>query len=163
MISRPRAESIASFDRLKKLVGFSRYCSASLNRSPSRTRSRCIVAPRKGEAMPIDDLQKWPFRASPEPVPAHSRSVLRRVCEKGAPSRCRNAQMANAERGYRLIFNTHAGCPRKSSGRSGSCTESPVFEALNFNGALAPSKATDFAAVRSLMTRPCPDHRGRIA
>ena len=99
-ISRPKAESIASFDRLKKRVGLSRYCSASLNRSPSRTRSRSIAAPPKSEPMPTQDSEKWPLSASLifsgwGPIPKSSSClsgfpgvVEGRVCRCSCSERC---------------------------------------------------------------------------
>lgn len=61
------------------------------------------------------------------------------------------------------IFKTQATCPRKLSGKSGSSTESPAFETLNFNGVDDPSKVTDFVEFRSLMRMLRPDQYGRIA
>src|SRR2546425_9536746 len=65
-ISRARAESTDCFDKLKKCVGSSRYRWASLNRSPSRTRSRfiCRHLLRVSYAMPPDESKKWLLRAS---------------------------------------------------------------------------------------------------
>src|SRR5256885_17241195 len=64
---------------------------------------------------------------------------------------------------YWLIFKTHAGCGRRSSGRSGSSTDNPAFDALNFNGALEPRRLTPLAAFTSLITRLWPVQRGRMA
>src|SRR5579859_4368461 len=47
--------------------------------------------------------------------------------------------------GHCWIFNTQAGCGRKSSGNSGSSIDKPAFVALNFNGIEAPSNDTDCA------------------
>src|SRR6476659_7764378 len=63
-----------------------------------------------------------------------------------------------------LIFNTHAGCCRSCSGRSGRLTVTPALEILNLSGVADPSRLTDFTPVTSFSIRLLlPDQCGRIA
>src|SRR5882762_9397458 len=64
---------------------------------------------------------------------------------------------------HRLIFNTHAGWERSSSGRSGSSTDTPILEGLNFSGMVDPRRLTDLAPVTSFRRRMRLDQCGRIA
>src|SRR6476661_4867088 len=63
-----------------------------------------------------------------------------------------------------LIFNTHAGCCRSCSGRSGRLTVTPALEILNFSGVVHPRRLTDFTLVTSLSRKLLAlDQCGRIA
>src|ERR1700674_4605222 len=64
---------------------------------------------------------------------------------------------------HRLIFKTHAGWERSSSGRLGSSTDTPILEALNFSGMVEPTRLTDLAPVTSFRRRMRSDQCGRIA
>src|ERR1700730_7904270 len=64
---------------------------------------------------------------------------------------------------HRLIFNTHAGWERSSSGRSRSSTDTPILEGLNFSGMVDPRRLTDLAPVTSFRKRLRSDQCGRIA
>jgi len=73
--------------------------------------------------------------------------VLVRPCRRT----CYRKPAAERSKGIHwLTFNTQAGCGSNSSGRSGSSIDSPAFAALNFSGAVDPSKVTDLAPVTSL-------------
>src|ERR1043166_1548047 len=64
---------------------------------------------------------------------------------------------------HRPIFNTHAGWERSSSGRSGSSTDTPILETLNFSGMGDPRRLTDLAPVTSFRRRLRADQCGKIA
>src|SRR6266550_155030 len=67
------------------------------------------------------------------------------------------------ENQFSVILNTQAGWGPRSAGRSGSSMARPDFVALNFTTVGEPSRATDLAAFRSLMTRLWPNQCGRRA
>src|SRR4029450_5322558 len=62
-----------------------------------------------------------------------------------------------------VIFNTHAGCARRFSERSGKSIFSPPLKLLNFNGVDEPSRVTAFACLKSFKTKVRLDQCGRIA
>jgi len=94
--------------------------------------------------------------------------VLRIVLHEGLRETGRGERLRSpCRKGWkirqRLIFRTHAGCARSSSGKSGSSMLKPAFDDLNLSGKDEPSRPTELAASTSLTTRLCPDHCGRMA